>query len=145
MMPGAYQIDYWVIISPPGGFIEGFSGVLGRFEPFFSRLEPNFSRKSPNLCTFQISQMSNFNRGKIVKRGATVRVPMIARGPVVRHPVDPIMAQSPTNLPEQAPTAQYTPPHSSISVVIEELCSFSCLVFILYAASVIFLLLKKDT
>ena len=28
---------------------------------------------------------------------------MIARGPVVRHPVDPIMAQSPTNLPEQAP------------------------------------------
>ena len=103
MMPGAYQIDYWVIISPTGGFIEGFSGVLGRFEPFFSRLEPNFSRKSPNLCTFQISQMSNFNRGKIVKRGATVRVPMIARGPVVRHPVDPIMAQSPTNLPEQAP------------------------------------------
>ena len=92
-MPGAYQIDYWVIFSPPGGSIEGFSGVLGRFEPFFSRLEPNFSRKSPNLCTFQISQMSNFNRGKIVKRGATVRVPMIARGPVVRHPVDPIICK----------------------------------------------------
>ena len=34
MMPGAYQIDYWVIISTPGGSIEGFSGVLGRFEPF---------------------------------------------------------------------------------------------------------------
>ena len=43
---GAYQIDYWVIISTPGGSIEGISGVLGRFQPFFSRLEPNFSRKS---------------------------------------------------------------------------------------------------
>ena len=37
---GAYQIDYWVIISTPGGSIEGFSGVLGRFEPFFSRFSP---------------------------------------------------------------------------------------------------------
>ena len=49
--------------------------------------------------------MSNLNRGKIVKRGkrnATLRVPMIARGPVVRHPAGPILVQS-TNQPEQAP------------------------------------------
>ena len=46
--------------------------------------------------------MWNLNRGKIVKRGATVRVPMIARGPVVRHPVDPILVQN-TNQPEQSP------------------------------------------
>ena len=45
--------------------------------------------------------MSNFNRGKIAKKGATVRVPMIARDPVVRHPVDPIMVQS-TNQPVQS-------------------------------------------
>ena len=44
--------------------------------------------------------MSNLNQGKIVKRGAFVRVPMIARGPVVRHPVEPIMVQS-TNQPVQ--------------------------------------------
>ena len=33
--------------------------------------------------------MSNLsNRGKIVKNGATARVPMIARGPVIRPTVD---------------------------------------------------------
>ena len=37
--------------------------------------------------------MSNLNRGKNVKRVATMRVPMIARGPVVRYPVDPILVQ----------------------------------------------------
>ena len=47
--------------------------------------------------------MSNLNRCRIVERGATVRVPMIARGPVVRHQVDPILVQSTTNQPEQAP------------------------------------------
>ena len=45
--------------------------------------------------------MSNLNRGKIVKRGATVRVPLIARGPVVRLPVDSILVQS-KNQPEQS-------------------------------------------
>ena len=45
--------------------------------------------------------MSHLNRGKIVKRGATVRVPMIARGPVVRLPLDPILVES-TNQQEQA-------------------------------------------
>ena len=47
--------------------------------------------------------MSNWNRRKIVKRGATVRVPMIARSPVVWNQVDPILVQSTTNQPEQAP------------------------------------------
>ena len=33
--------------------------------------------------------MSNLSiRGKIVKKGATVRVPMIARGPVIRPKID---------------------------------------------------------
>ena len=45
------------------------------------------------------------NRGKIVKRGATVRVPMLARGPVARQQVavDPVLVQNTriTNLPEQ--------------------------------------------
>ena len=49
--------------------------------------------------------MSNVaNRGKIVKRCATVRVPMTARGPVVRHQVtaDPIVVKSTRNTkPEQ--------------------------------------------
>ena len=43
----------------------------------------------------------DLNRGKIVKRGATVRVPMITRGTVVRHPVDLILVQS-TNQPVQS-------------------------------------------
>ena len=47
--------------------------------------------------------MSNLNRGKIVKRGATVRVPMIVRGPVDWQQVETILVQSPTNQPEQAP------------------------------------------
>ena len=47
--------------------------------------------------------MSNLNRGKIVNRAATVRIPVIARSPVVRHQVDPILVQSTTNQPEQAP------------------------------------------
>ena len=49
--------------------------------------------------------MSNMNQGKIVKRCASVRFPMIARGPVVRHQVDPILVQSTrtTDQPEQAP------------------------------------------
>ena len=42
----------WVFNSIPGGSIEGISGVLGRFQPFFSRLEPNFSRNSTYI--FQI-------------------------------------------------------------------------------------------
>ena len=46
--------------------------------------------------------MSNLNRGKNVKRVASVRVPMMARGPVVRHQVDHILVQS-TNQPKQAP------------------------------------------
>ena len=49
--------------------------------------------------------MSNVsNRGKIVKRGATVRFPMLTRGPVVRHQVavDPILVQNTriTNQPD---------------------------------------------
>ena len=53
--------------------------------------------------------MSHLNRGKIVKRGATVRVPMIARGPVVRLPLDPILVES-TNQQEQArDVPQYKP------------------------------------
>ena len=47
--------------------------------------------------------MSNLNRDKIFKKGVTVRVPMIARGPVVRHQVDTILAQITTNQPEPAP------------------------------------------
>ena len=47
--------------------------------------------------------MSDLNRGKIVKRCATVRVPMKARGPVVRHQVEPNLVQSTANQPKQAP------------------------------------------
>ena len=40
--------------------------------------------------------MSSLNRGKIVKRGATVRVPMLSRGPLVRPLVDAL--HNPSNL-----------------------------------------------
>ena len=49
---GAYKTVYWVFISTPGGSIQGISGVLGRFQPFFSHLEPTFSWKSTYI--FQI-------------------------------------------------------------------------------------------
>ena len=48
--------------------------------------------------------MLNLNTGEFVKKGATVRVPMIARCPVVWHQVDPILVQITTNQPEQAPS-----------------------------------------
>ena len=60
--------------------------------------------------------MSNLSRGKNVKKGATVRAPMIARGPIFQHQVDPILVQSTTNQPAQAPrdVSQYELAHEPI-------------------------------
>ena len=99
-----------MIISTPRGSIEGISGVLGRFQPFFSRFEPNFSRKSTYVYIAHLEMSGYSNRGKVMKK--TVRVPILSRGPVLQSRVN--LPDSSGNLPRYGQNGDENDGHMAV-------------------------------
>ena len=80
-MPGAYQIDYWVILATREGLLRVFQvfwAVFSHFSSVWSRILAE--NQHTYISDLEMSGYSN--RGKVMKK--TVTVPMLSRGPVLQ-------------------------------------------------------------
>ena len=81
MMPGAYQIDYWVILAPREGLLRVFQvfwAVFSHFSAVWSRI----LAENQHIYISDLEMSGYSNRGKVMKK--TVTVPMLSRGPVLQ-------------------------------------------------------------